>query len=413
MKRTAYIACAAIALFHVSCGRIHSAMDAERASAKSVVVNISSALAAAQNTEGLNVVFERAEEGIRVESTLDGGATVTVRDLAPGIYAVYVFGRVQGSDGKTYYLNGNRLNHAVLADGGRLEIEVDGLAVSPLVFSQIYYAGTTPFYFRDQFVEIYNNSDETIYLDGLHFAHLTPIIATTNLPKWPEADGEKYVYGDRVWKVPGAGTDYPLAPGESFSIAQFAANHQLPNYNPASPIDCTPAEFEFNMDNANFPDMPAVNMAHVFYNGSASKGTIPQYLISVFGGAYVIFRVPEGDTYDPVGDPTMRTTDLKTSSTKQYAKIPREWIMDAVECGHNESKIAEKRMPAGLDGGMTWVSAIYNSLGVVRKAGASRPDGSPILQDTNNSTEDFERGVVPRFRPHEGMKMPKWNHTLH
>ena len=38
-------------------------------------------------------------------------------------------------------------------------------------------------------------------------------------------------------------------------------------------------------------------------------GSIPQYLTSVFGGAYVIFRVPEGEAWDPVNDENMKTTD--------------------------------------------------------------------------------------------------------
>lgn len=38
--------------------------------------------------------------------------------------------------------------------------------------------------------------------------------------------------------------------------------------------------------------------------------------------------------------------------------------------------------------------------------------GTYIYQDTNNSTDDFERGVVPVMRRNEA-KMPSWNHTLH
>ena len=51
-------------------------------------------------------------------------------------------------------------------------------------------------------------------------------------------------------------------------------------------------------------------------------GSIPQYLTSVFGGAYVIFRVPEGEAWDPVNDENMKTTDLsKPNSNVYYAKI--------------------------------------------------------------------------------------------
>lgn len=70
-----------------------------------------------------------------------------------------------------------------------------------------------------------------------------------------------------MWKFPGNGTEYPLAPGESCIISQFAANHQLDIYNPQSPIDGSSSEFEFNMNNPNFPDQAAYDMQHVFYQG--------------------------------------------------------------------------------------------------------------------------------------------------
>ena len=162
------------------------------------------------------------------------------------------------------------------------------------------------------------------------------------------------------------------------------------------------------MDNANFPDQPATDMEHVFYNGFASKGTLPQYLTAVFGGAYVIFTVPEGEAYDPANDPTLKTRNLGTTSPSLYAKIPIEYVVDAVEAGHNENMIAAKRVASVLDAGMTYVGATYNSKGVRRKKIGERPDGSPILQDTNNSSEDFERLVTPTFR-HFGQHIPTWS----
>jgi len=48
---------------------------------------------------------------------------------------------------------------------------------------------------------------------------------------------------------------------------------------------------------------------------------------------------------------------------------------------------------------------------VARKKIGENEDGTPILQDTNNSTDDFDRGVKPMLRRY-GAKMPSWNHTL-
>ncbi len=133
--------------------------------------------------------------------------------------------------------------------------------------------------------------------------------------------------------------------------------------------------------------------------------------MSVFGGAYVIFRVPAGEAYDPVNNPALKTRNLASTSTSVFAKIPIRYVLDAVEAGHNANMIAAKRVPSVLDAGMTYVGATYNSLGVARKVSdLKNDDGTPIYIDTNNSTEDFERGVTPQFRRH-GAKMPEWNHS--
>ena len=235
--------------------------------------------------------------------------------------------------------------------------------------------------------------------------------AKVSLPIWPSEDGDRYVYAERLWRFPGSGNEYPLKPGESCVISQFAANHQLDIYFPDSPINGFSSDFEFNMNNANFPDQPAYDMQHVFYDGKADMGRMPQYLTSVFGGAYVIFKAPSDGSYDPVNNTKLQTRDLSGTRTTLYAKVPISYVLDAVEAGPNAEMLNAKRVPAVLDAGMTYVGATYNSLGVARKKIAENEDGTPILQDTNNSTEDFDRGLKPEFRRY-GAKMPSWNHTL-
>ena len=115
----------------------------------------------------------------------------------------------------------------------------------------------------------------------------------------------------------------------------------------------------------------------------------------------------------------MKSIDLsKPSSTTYYAMIPNRYILDAVECVDNEAKVSAKRIPGVLDAGCTWVDNSYNGLGVYRKQSLDesgnpiqRENGAYIYQDTNNSTDDFERKVTPMFRRF-GAKMPSWNHTL-
>ena len=370
----------------------------------------------------LTLKFDNYDEDLHLSQKCAVGK-VEMDGVIPGIYTITVSGTVLNADGDEFYVNGNLVNKALFGNVNEVDVMTQGLKVSPLVFKEIYYAGsrseTGGVYFRDQFYEIYNNSSSVLYLDGLYIANLTPSKSTLTLPVWPEEDGDNYAYAERVWKFPGNGTDYPLEPGESCVISQFAANHQLPQYNPLSPIDGSTSEFEFNMNNANFPDQPAYDMVHVFYDGKAEMGTVPQYLTSVFGPAMVLFQVPQGETWDPVNDASMKTTDLsKPNSDTYYAKIPVKYVLDAVECIDNESKVNAKRMPAVLDAGITYVGATYCGLGVARKLSLDengepirRENGALIFQDTNNSTDDFERGVVPMLSRYD-VKMPSWNHTL-
>lgn len=358
------------------------------------------------STDGLTVTLENFDEGVKIVKTLQGETTID--SIIPGLYNINISGQVEDEYGKAYNMNGSLTNRSLITNGEAISIEVSGSAFSPLIFKEIFYTGTAPFYFRNQYYEIYNNSQLTIYLDGVYFANLTPTKSTATQPVWPAEDGENYAYAERIWQIPGSGTEYPLEPGESIVISQFAANHQDEKYNPDSPVDCSKSEFEFNMDNPNYPDQPATDMIHVYYNGSSAKGSMPQYLTSVFGGAYVIFRVPEGDTYDPANDTSLQTTNQATTSTQLYGKIPVTYIYDAVEAVDNEAAIQNKRVPSYLDAGATYVGATYNSLSVTRKQTGTNENGTPIIQDTNNSTEDFIHGITPEFRRY-GAKAPAWS----
>lgn len=419
-KINIYMILTLVVLAVVSCDRFKEADEALEIKPLDVSVKLSIDVPNMASAEGLVVKIVNNAEGYSYRKEFSG-EEVSVSDVIPGVYTISVSGTAKDTEGAEYYINGNSVNKALYAGESSVSITMQGLKVSPLVFKEIYYCGSKPpvgfSYFRDQFYEIYNNSSEVQYLDGVYFAHLYPTNATRKLPVWPESDGNKYCYGERVWKFPGNGTQYPLQPGESAVIAQFAANHQLEIYNPNSPVDCSHAEFEFNMNNANFPDQPAIDMQHVYYNGKGEMGTVPQYLTPVFGSAYVIYRVPAGDTWDPVNNLDLQADDLSTSSVERKARIPISYVLDAVEAVNNDTYADAKRIPAVLDAGVTTVGETYCGLGIMRKVSLTedgdtirRENGALIFQDTNNSTDDFERRVVPMLHRY-GAGIPAWNVT--
>ncbi len=67
-----------------------------------------------------------------------------VDGIIPGIYSVTVSGTAIDTENNEYYINGNSVNAALFKHGSALNIEVQGLKVSPLIFKEIYYCGSRP-----------------------------------------------------------------------------------------------------------------------------------------------------------------------------------------------------------------------------------------------------------------------------
>ena len=102
------------------------------------------------------------------------------------------------------------------------------------------------------------------------------------------------------------------------------------------------------------------------------------------------------------------TTSAQVGSNgQQYARLPIGDILDAVECIPTPSDMNMKRIPGILDSGAATVNGFYNGKSVSRKIDSYRVDGTPIFQDTNNSTADFEVCDTPVLRRH-GVKKPAW-----
>ena len=416
-----YISILATCLILGACDSFKDLNDVKEIAPISVNVALDFNIDNVAEMKDLTLKFDNYEEDLHYEKLVNG-ENINMEGILPGMYNINVTGTAIDTEGREYYLNGNMMRQSIFQEGTSLKLTIKGLKISPLIFKEIYYAcSNTPLkksYIHDQFYEVYNNSSSILYLDGIYFANLYPDRSSTDIPLWPEEDGDDYIYALRVWKFPGSGSDYPLQPGESCVIAQFAVNHQLDIYNPNSPVNTTSADFEFYMNNDKMPNSSAPDMEHIFYNGKAEKGTLKQYLTSVFGGAYVAFQVPEGETWDPVNNPKLKTRDLSTTKATLYAKIPIRYVLDAVEAVDTEAKINSKRMPGVLDAGITWVGDKNIGLGVCRKMSLDedgnpiqRENGAYIYQDTNNSTDDFERGVIPVLRRNNA-GMPAWNHTL-
>lgn len=253
-----------------------------------------------------------------------------------------------------------------------------------IIFRQIYYAGSKTLdganYSKDQFLELYNNTDQVYYLDSLCVGTLAPANSTVSNNPWMGLDTLGLF--QMTWMIPGKGTDYPLAPGESVVLAFNAVDHTA---RATSGLDLSRAHFGFYDEelpnHEKHPDVPALK--RIF----AGQGTA--YTMSVHSPAPVIFR--------PVMGVARWLTDVErwqnyqpgSTSGLKYTHIHRSWILDGVECVQNPAN-ALKRQPASVDAGFTWLRQGQNKgNAVVRKVKEILPSGRIIYSDTNNSTGDF------------------------
>jgi hypothetical protein len=327
----------------------------------------------------------------------DGKLTV---DVLPGIYTITVSAEVLHQN-SLLLLTGTLTNINIIAAGTQT-VTLQASAPGTLIMKELYYCGskteTGGNYFRDQFYELYNNGESVIYLDGLCFGTIFSNLASTNQPTWDIANQEKYIFYQWIWQLPGAGTDYPLQPGESIIIAQWATNHKVEALNPNSPVNLASAEFEGFCPNATIQsDEQAINMELVFR--TTSMASMPQWLSSINGCAYAMF-FPDENT-------DLETLTTQVGSSTQSLAVPISIVADAVELVLNETQVQLKRVPTVLDAGATFVGESYVSKSVSRKVKETK-DGRNIYKDTNNSTEDFEVNDTPVVR-RNGAKIPSWN----
>ncbi len=364
--------------------------------------------------DDMEITFNNFAELIETTVSVGPDGIASAR-LTPGIYNVTVR-KTEKLNGKSYILNALNQNVALIDDvsadkiDASTTISVRPILGSPLCFREIYYCGAPGYYFRGQFYEIYNNGDDVVYLDHLCMAQLHPANATTNLPAWPAEDGvDRYAYGVTLWQIQGDGDDWPLLPGESIVISQEAADHtKNTSYSGAfGLIDNSKSEWECWAGNPQRVNEDVPDLPYVFWSGYINQ---MQWLTSVSGSAFCLYQpgrnLKFGDNdYWKVG---VTTQVVVGGSGQEFARMPVGDILDAVELIPTMSDMNMKRIPGIIDSGAASVGGQYLGKSICRKIVDLREDGTPIYQDTNNSTDDFEVMDFPVIR-RNGERRPSWS----
>lgn len=331
------------------------------------------------------------------------GDNVELTNLIPGIYTFTISGKLTPEESQEIFgvnsellLKANKTSVYVYdyTEYESVELNLEASTVSSLVFKEIFYSGTKyeavtgtkTNYFYEQFYEIYNNSDEVVFLDSLCISNVYP---TSGVPQEFDPSLSDYLFGMSVWMIPGSGKDVSLEPGKSIVIAMSGRNHKEVN---GSLLDLSPADYETyvqKIDGSAPLDYPVPNMLPVFWKQTAS---VKQWLVSVMGGGMVIYKLSYPFDENDVAKP------LNSTASTIYVKIPKSSILDAVDCLRDDTRYNEKRFPASLDAGYATVKETYNGKSLSRKILQTTVDGRIIFQDTNNSSEDFEVQDSPQIK---------------
>ncbi len=346
---------------------------------------------------GATVRVRNVESGNRDSAITNASGEARFSRLLPGTYEITASRVVPATEAQSLTgfsveqnLNAVRTGFALRSTADSVvTLQLAGSPVGNLVIKECYWTGATTrsggLYFSDQFHEIYNNSTDTIFVDSLCIADVYGPSGQINPGTQPTEfrDDRNNVYVSSIWMIPGTGRQRPLAPGQSIIIAQDGINHRADTAFVGvenRTVDLSRADWEtFNErpDNrdADAPNVP--NLTRLYFTGGFD------WLVPVFGPGIVIFRAFPNMLADSVRIPGAPPT------FPPRIRIPNARIIDAFEALQNPQSSGFKRVPTALDAGFVSTSDTYSSKSGRRKF-ARRVGTRIILQDTNNSGNDFD-----------------------
>ncbi len=401
--------------------------------------------------EGTELTLTNKTNGQKHQTKADAKGVAVFESITPGTYDMAASLTISAEDytelsgvvtEEDVHLNANESGLLLLEDKSLEATLMASGRVGDFVFKQIYYAGSnisTGAMTRDVFVEIYNNSNTVLYADSLYFSQVTGNGGNDDAGKeffqangqydWSQSlnmnaakdPNKDYVYAKSVFMIPSDGTGklYPVAPGQSIIIASTGLNHSQPYQNASGekPIEIKNPELTIDLSSADFEvylhpyeqkvspgrapfasdiNTPAKDVEVIFSHGQRDLIMDP-----MGKEAFIIFKVDKTQEVDQWPRYAYSTIRQLSDGTTLYPQIPVEYVIDAVQTQHPlVGSRVPVRVPFTLDAGAGFVTGgQYSSQSIVRKT-KKKVGNRRILQDTNNSTNDF--GVLQKANPSKG-----------
>ena len=212
----------------------------------------------------------------------------------------------------------------------------------------------------------------------------------------------EYFAVDALYRVPGTGTTYRVAPGKALLIADNAMNHKEANPNS---FDLSEADLEWfdvsssagitDVDNPQVPNMDKL-YCYTYTIWVPHNQGHKSFGLARFPEGMTVEKYFATDTYYLNYTYELVTSAGTFSQSKKSYVIPNEWVVDAVNLSPSET-FQWLTFSQTLDAGYTYVAPTGSDVTrfgkAVRRKVQQIVNGRRVLQDTNNSTDDFEHGV--------------------
>lgn len=361
------------------------------------------AAAAGFGVEGLSVRLVRpASADPPRTSTTDVSGIAEFADLQQGSYQVSVERPLTPAEidrlpvdarDATIFAGGKNLT--VSPPNAFANVDLVAARRGSLVISEVYIfneqvPGGTAGYAH--YIELYNNGDTTVHLDGMLLFRTQGLHACSDPPALAgDINVDMRLDPDAVWafpihrfpKIPGDAR-LRVEPGQARVVALDAVDHR-----PIGPgmQNLALAHFEYIGDAAD-PDNPnALNMINVSRVSTASHGMELQ-ASGVIGIAL------------PVAEDTLQLQRLVAINGGSYHRIPREAVLDvlsqdmapevfAIYAGTSLRRCDPFTAPE-FDRAPAQLTNQAVPKAISRKSLGFTPSGIEILSDTRNSSRDFE-----------------------
>ena len=383
--------------------------DEAKAIATTIQINAPVEFTSGGNLSGRTVTLT-SNSGNTLTAKTDDKGMAEFNQIIPDVYTISTSWDIDqaeytaatgkaASEGYFATISGNSNNQLIKSDD-KISLNTNLVAGASLLISKMYYAGSkdnnNKNYGAGLFLEIYNQTNSDIDVSGLYIG----LIETNSTPAYT-LDNLKDVYKDtvvlckQIFRIP-ITSSHMIAPGGTIILTNSAIDHTI---NGAHEFNLLNADYEAKDVTGKTVNNSATPALDLIFNNLTNFSKMN--LLNSGPNGIIIFRTKENVAYFKTTYPYGKTKG------NLYSLVPKKYVIDGVDILKYSATgvdLATKHMSEDIDGGYTNINAIsgYNGEVIYRKTSTRRgTNGHKILQDSNNSINDFQTSTTINIREYD------------